>query len=66
MNAPTDPPHDMTTATAYTNVDNSLTSVSRELPRRLLGIWAHPDDEAYLSAGLMARVISSPASPSSA
>ena len=29
------------------------------LPRRLLGIWAHPDDEAYLSAGLMARVIES-------
>lgn len=27
------------------------------LPRRLLGIWPHPDDEAYLSAGLMARVI---------
>lgn len=26
------------------------------LPRRLLGVWAHPDDEAYLSAGLMARV----------
>jgi LmbE family N-acetylglucosaminyl deacetylase len=25
-------------------------------PRRtLLGVWAHPDDEAYLSAGLMAR-----------
>jgi LmbE family N-acetylglucosaminyl deacetylase len=24
-------------------------------PRRPLGIWAHPDDEAYLSAGLMAR-----------
>jgi LmbE family N-acetylglucosaminyl deacetylase len=24
--------------------------------RTLLGIWAHPDDEAYLSAGLMARV----------
>jgi len=24
--------------------------------RVVLGIWAHPDDEAYLSAGLMARV----------
>ena len=23
--------------------------------RTLLGVWAHPDDEAYLSAGLMAR-----------
>ena len=26
------------------------------LPARLLGVWAHPDDEAYLSAGLMARL----------
>lgn len=26
------------------------------VPHRLLGIWAHPDDEAYLSAGLMSRV----------
>jgi LmbE family N-acetylglucosaminyl deacetylase len=25
-------------------------------PLTLLGVWAHPDDEAYLSAGLMARV----------
>ena len=25
--------------------------------RRLLGVWAHPDDEAYLSAGLMARTV---------
>ncbi|MGA9278643.1 PIG-L deacetylase family protein [Ilumatobacter sp.] len=24
---------------------------------RVLGVWAHPDDEAYLSAGLMARTI---------
>ena len=24
--------------------------------RTLLGVWAHPDDEAYLSAGLMLRV----------
>ena len=28
-----------------------------DLTTRLLGIWAHPDDEAYLSAGLMARTI---------
>ena len=27
-----------------------------DLPRHVLGIWAHPDDEAYLSAGLMARM----------
>jgi LmbE family N-acetylglucosaminyl deacetylase len=27
------------------------------LPRRLLGVWAHPDDETYLTAGLMARTI---------
>jgi LmbE family N-acetylglucosaminyl deacetylase len=26
-------------------------------PGRLLGVWAHPDDESYLSAGLMARVL---------
>lgn len=26
------------------------------LPTRLLGVWAHPDDEAYLAAGLMSRV----------
>jgi len=26
------------------------------LPQRLVGVWAHPDDEAYLSAGLMARM----------
>jgi LmbE family N-acetylglucosaminyl deacetylase len=26
-------------------------------PDRIVGIWAHPDDEAYLSAVLMARVI---------
>ena len=23
----------------------------------ILGIWAHPDDEAWLSAGLMARAV---------
>jgi LmbE family N-acetylglucosaminyl deacetylase len=28
-------------------------------PVRLLGVWAHPDDEAYLSAGLMGRVVRS-------
>jgi LmbE family N-acetylglucosaminyl deacetylase len=26
------------------------------LPHSLLGVWAHPDDEAYLSAGLMASM----------
>ncbi|HUW04431.1 MAG TPA: PIG-L family deacetylase [Acidimicrobiales bacterium] len=26
-------------------------------PRRLLGVWSHPDDEAYLAAGLMARTV---------
>jgi LmbE family N-acetylglucosaminyl deacetylase len=30
--------------------------IVRSLPTRLLGVWAHPDDECYLSAGLMARV----------
>jgi LmbE family N-acetylglucosaminyl deacetylase len=28
-----------------------------ELGATILGIWAHPDDEAYLSAGLMARAV---------
>jgi len=28
-------------------------------PHTLLGIWAHPDDESYLSAGLMDRVVRS-------
>lgn len=48
---------DSPAATAYTTVGNSLMKMQRALPRRLLGVWAHPDDEAYLSAGLMARVV---------
>ncbi len=43
--------------TAYTKVGNATMGCARPLPRRLLGVWAHPDDEAYLSAGLMARVV---------
>jgi LmbE family N-acetylglucosaminyl deacetylase len=35
---------------------NHPTTVAAD-PRRLLGIWPHPDDEAYLSAGLMGRTI---------
>lgn len=31
----------------------------RDTPRRLLGVWAHPDDETYLSAALMHRVTAS-------
>jgi LmbE family N-acetylglucosaminyl deacetylase len=31
--------------------------MTERLPKRLLGVWAHPDDECYLSAGLMARVV---------
>src|SRR3954463_8054481 len=42
--------------------DGGRGGVPRRLPRgtggmtsrTLLGVWAHPDDEAYLSAGLMA------------
>ncbi|MDJ0768511.1 MAG: PIG-L family deacetylase [Ilumatobacter sp.] len=45
--------------TSYTTVGNTLTPTSRPVPERLIGIWAHPDDEAYLSAGLMARVVGS-------
>ena len=32
------------------------TGFGTDLPHRLMGIWPHPDDEAYLSAGLMARM----------
>jgi LmbE family N-acetylglucosaminyl deacetylase len=44
-------------ATSYVPVGNTPMAVCRELPQQLVGVWAHPDDEAYLSAGLMARVI---------
>jgi LmbE family N-acetylglucosaminyl deacetylase len=44
-------------ATTHTLVGNRPMPMQRPLPKRLLGVWAHPDDEAYLSAGLMARVI---------
>lgn len=44
-------------ATTYTSVGNRPMPMQRRLPSRLLGVWAHPDDEAYLSAGLMARVV---------
>lgn len=55
MQIPVD--HTPDCATEYTLVGNTLTPMRRALPQRLLGVWAHPDDEAYLSAGLMARVI---------
>ena len=32
----------------------ALDAVARAMTGTLLGVWAHPDDEAYLSAGLMA------------
>ena len=41
----------------YRSIGFAWMPVERPLPRRLLGIWAHPDDECYLSAGLMARVV---------
>ena len=44
-------------ATAHASVGNRPMPMRRPLPNRLLGVWAHPDDEAYLSAGLMARVV---------
>ncbi len=44
-------------ATTTTAVGDHSLPVCRPLPRRLLGVWAHPDDEAYLSAGLMGRVV---------
>lgn len=42
--------------TSYTTVGNQLMPMARPVPTRLVGVWAHPDDEAYLSAGLMGRV----------
>ncbi len=38
-------------------MDITLDPQPTRIPRRLLGIWAHPDDEAYLSADLMARTV---------
>lgn len=35
----------------------ALLDLTTTAPRRVLGVWAHPDDEAYLSAGLMLRTI---------
>ena len=43
--------------TATTPEDNRRRHPGHDpLPRHVLGIWAHPDDECYLSAGLMARM----------
>ncbi len=53
----TSSPQNPSPLTAHTRVGNTPMVLHRPLPRRLLGVWAHPDDEAYLSAGLMARVI---------
>jgi LmbE family N-acetylglucosaminyl deacetylase len=44
-------------ATTHVLVGNVMTPVERPLPTRVLGVWAHPDDECYLSAGLMSRVV---------
>ena len=44
-------------AISHVAVGNVTTRINRPLPKRLLGVWAHPDDECYLSAGLMARVV---------
>ena len=43
-------------AFATDSATDPVARVRQRLPVRLLGVWAHPDDEAYLSAGLMARV----------
>lgn len=45
--------------TSYAMVGNEVMPMARPVPGRLLGVWAHPDDEAYLSAGLMGRVTDS-------
>jgi LmbE family N-acetylglucosaminyl deacetylase len=50
-------PRDNPDRRIHDSVAHPVASVAREMPARLLGIWAHPDDEAYLSAGLMARTV---------
>lgn len=40
-----------------TTATTSAATSAHVSPERLLGVWAHPDDEAYLSAGLMARTV---------
>ena len=47
------------TAISHVAVGNVTTPITRPLPKRLLGVWAHPDDECDLSAGLMARIVAS-------
>ena len=37
----------------------TMTNLSAPDTGTLLGVWAHPDDEAYLSAALMARAVES-------
>lgn len=39
------------------SVPDPVSTVVVKAPSRLLGVWAHPDDEAYLSAGLMAQTV---------
>lgn len=41
--------------TIYLAPDRTTSCRASAHPRRLLGIWSHPDDEAYLAAGLMDR-----------
>ena len=46
--------------TTRTKTNNWVTHPGKRVPRRpftLLGVWAHPDDETYLSAALMRRVV---------
>ena len=45
-----------TNKTTPTHVSRSNGTIG---PLRLLGVWAHPDDESYLSAGLMAQTAAS-------
>lgn len=46
----------MASPTRSTTTTSALERLAAEQPIRILGVWAHPDDEAYLSAGLMHRV----------
>lgn len=53
-----EPTHDLATA-AHPDLAERLdtTAADGRVPHTLLGVWAHPDDETYLSAALMRRVV---------
>lgn len=51
------PPHHHATHPGLNRRPSLIRARHRSTPPTLLGVWAHPDDEAYLSAGLMAQFV---------